>query len=169
MQKNDNQPYIYIRSTRERIPVTQQEFNDYYRDINAFRKKQQRHGRCVCPERKRLDCDMDCVTCPFQRAGDCLSLDYTTVDDEGNEQAWGDTLTGDSSLMDEIIADSQQLEQLFIRLKELMPEAIQIGELRLDGHTDVDIAKRIGIRNTTFRSRLERVKKVLVQEFPEIF
>ena len=169
MQKNDNQPYIYIRSTRERIPVTQQEFNDYYRDINAFRKKQQRHGRCVCPERKRLDCDMDCVTCPFQRAGDDLSLDYTTVDDEGNEQAWVDTLANDSPLMDEIIADSQQLEQLFIRLKELMPEAIQIGELRLDGHTDVDIAKRIGIRNTTFRSRLERVKKVLVQEFPEIF
>ena len=169
MQKNDNQPYIYIRSTRERIPVTQQEFNDYYRDINAFRKKQQRHGRCVCPERKRLDCDMDCVTCPFQRAGDGLSLDYTTVDDEGNEQAWVDTLANDSPLMDEIIADSQQLEQLFIRLKELMPEAIQIGELRLDGHTDVDIAKRIGIRNTTFRSRLERVKKVLAQEFSEIF
>lgn len=169
MKINDNQPYIYIRSTRERIPVTQQEFNDYYRDINAFRKKQQRHGRCVCPERKRLDCDMDCMTCPFHRAGDGLSLDYTTVDDEGNEQTWVDTLADDSPLMDEIIADSQQLEQLFIRLKELMPEAIQIGELRLDGHTDVDIAKRIGIRNTTFRSRLERVKKILVQEFPEIF
>lgn len=169
MKINDNQPYIYIRSTRERIPVTQQEFNDYYRDINAFRKKQQRHGRCVCPERKRLDCDMDCMTCPFHRAGDGLSLDYTTVDDEGNEQAWVDTLADDSPLMDEIIADSQQLAQLFIRLKELMPEAIQIGELRLDGHTDVDIAKRIGIRNTTFLSRLERVKKVLAQEFPEIF
>lgn len=169
MQKNDNQPYIYIRSTHERIPVTQQEFNDYYRDINAFRKKQQRHGRCVCPERKRLDCDMDCVTCSFQRAGDGLSLDYTIVDDEGNEQAWVDTLADDSPLMDEIIADSQQLEQLFIRLKELMPEAIQIGELRLDGHTDIDIAKRIGIRITTFRSRLDRVKKILAQEFPEVF
>lgn len=169
MQKNDNQSYIYIRSTHERIPVTQQEFNDYYRDINAFRKKQQRHGRCVCPERKRLDCDMDCVTCPFQRAGDGLSLDYIIVDDEGNEQAWVDTLADDSPLMDEIIADNQQLKQLFIRLKELMPEAIQIGELRLDGHTDIDIAKRIGICNTTFRSRLERVKKVLAQEFPEIF
>ncbi|WP_087064211.1 hypothetical protein [Intestinibacillus massiliensis] len=106
MKINDNQPYIYIRSTRERIPVTQQEFNDYYRDINTFRKKQQRHGRCVCPERKRLDCDMDCMTCPFHRAGDGLSLDYTTVDDEGNEQAWADTLADDSPLMDEIIADS---------------------------------------------------------------
>ena len=56
------------------------------------------------------------MTCPFQRAGDGLSLDYTTVDDEGNEQAWVDTLADDSPRMDEIIADSQQLEQLFIRL-----------------------------------------------------
>ena len=169
MKTNANQYYIYIRSTHERIPVTQQQFNDYYRDINAFRKKQQRHGRCACPEYKHLECDMNCVTCQSQRAGDSLSLDYTTVDDEGNEQAWIDTLADRSPLMDEIIADSQQLEQLFIRLKELMPEAIQIGKLRLEGYTDVDIAKRIGIRNTTFRSRLKRAKKILSEEFPEFF
>ena len=29
MQKNDNQHYIYLRSTRERIPCTEQEFHDY--------------------------------------------------------------------------------------------------------------------------------------------
>lgn len=86
MQKNDNQHYIYLRSTRERIPCTEQEFHDYYRDIDAFRKKQQRHGRCVCPVAKRLDCDMDCVTCPFSRAGDSLSLDYTATNDEGEER-----------------------------------------------------------------------------------
>ena len=39
----------------------------------------------------------------------------------------------------------------------------------LRGYTDVDIAKRIGIRNTTFRSRLERAKKILSEEFPEFF
>ena len=79
MQNNDNQKYIYIRSTRERIPVTEEEFDNYYRDINAFRKKQQRHGRCVCPEAKRLDCDMDCDTCPFRRAGDHRSLDVKVL------------------------------------------------------------------------------------------
>ena len=74
MKCNNNQYYIYLRSTRERIPCTEQEFHDYYRDIDAFRRKQQRHGRCVCPAVKRLDCDMDCATCPFSRAGDTLSL-----------------------------------------------------------------------------------------------
>ena len=76
MKNNDNQYYIYIRSTKERLPCTEEEFHNYYRDISVFRRKQQRHGRCVCPENKRLDCDMDCATCPFRRAGDGLSLDY---------------------------------------------------------------------------------------------
>ena len=87
MKTNDNQHYIYLRSTRERIPCTEQEFHDYYRDINAYRQKQQYHGKCVCPERKRLDCDMDCATCPFRRNGD-LSLDYTPRDAEGNGRSW---------------------------------------------------------------------------------
>ena len=73
MKNNDNQYYIYIRSTKERIPCTEEEFHNYYRDISVFRRKQQRHGRCVCPENKRLDCDMDCASCPFRRAGDGLS------------------------------------------------------------------------------------------------
>ena len=78
MKNHDNhQYYIYLRSTKERIPVTKEEFDNYYRDINAYRQKQQYHGRCVCPQNKRLDCDMDCETCPFRRAGNMLSLNYT--------------------------------------------------------------------------------------------
>ena len=92
MINNDKQFYIYLRTTKEQVPVTEQEFNDYYRDINSFRKKQERHGKCVCPSYKRLDCDMDCETCPFRRAGDSLSLNYTVKDDEGNERSWLDDL-----------------------------------------------------------------------------
>ena len=59
MTTNENQYHIYLRSTNERVPCTKEEFDNYYRDINAYRKKQQRHGRCVCPESRRLHCDMD--------------------------------------------------------------------------------------------------------------
>ena len=169
VNQNDKQHYIYIRSTRERISVTKQEFDDYYRDINAYRKKEQRHGRCVCPKSKWLDCDMDCVTCPFSSAGDNLSLDYTTADENGNEQAWVDKLPDESALIEDIVANKDEFAQILAKLCELMPEALQIGELRLNGHTDVSIATIIGIPNTTFRSRLERAKKVLSEEFPEIF
>lgn len=66
----DKQYFIRIHSFNEKderittlVPVTENEFSNYYREIDSFRKKQQRHGGCVCPANKRLDCDMDCFNC----------------------------------------------------------------------------------------------------------
>ena len=59
--------------------------------------------------------------------------------------------------------------RLYARLCELMPEAVDIGQLRLAGMTDKQISSEIGVVSTTFRSRLSKVKKVLTEEFPEFF
>lgn len=75
MKTNDNQYYIYLRATMQRIPCTKEQFDDYYRDINAYRRTQQNHGRCVCPPSNRLSCDMDCYSCPYHTLGDMSSLD----------------------------------------------------------------------------------------------
>ena len=72
MTNNEIQYTIYIRSTKESIPVSKEEFDAYYHDINIYRIRQQRHGRCVCPASKRLTCDMDCLTCPFHRMAICV-------------------------------------------------------------------------------------------------
>ena len=169
MTNQDKQYYIYLRSTRERIPCTKEEFDNYYRDINAYRWKQQRHGRCVCPQNKRLDCDMDCVTCPFYRAGDKLSLDYTVEDEDGNEKAWVEDLKDPSTAMEEIVTNRILLNQLLTRINELMPYAIQIGELRQKGFSEDAIAAEIGIGRKTYAYRLKKLKAVLEIEFPEIF
>ena len=92
MKTNDNQYYIYLRATKQRIPCTKEQFDDYYRDINAYRRTQQNHGRCVCPPSKRLSCDMDCFNCPYHTSGDMSSLDRGRVDDEGEEMSWLDHL-----------------------------------------------------------------------------
>ena len=60
MTNQDNQYSIYLRSTKQRITCTKQQFDDYYREIDNFRRKQQRHGRCICLPSKQLMCDMDC-------------------------------------------------------------------------------------------------------------
>lgn len=52
MNNNENQYYIYIRGMKERIPVTKQKFDDYYRDINSYRRTEMNNGRCVCPRSK---------------------------------------------------------------------------------------------------------------------
>ena len=50
-----------------------------------------------------------------------------------------------------------------------MPEAIEIGQLRQAGLSDAAIAETIGIKRTTFLSRLKKVRKQLAVEFPDIF
>lgn len=166
---NNNQYTIYIRSTKESIPVSKEEFDAYYHDIDLYRRNQQRHGRCVCPRSKWLTCDMDCYTCPFHRMGDELSLDATTNTDFDEERSWVEDMPDSSPLVEDIVTDAMEMGRLYARLCELMPEAVEIGQLRLAGMTDKQISSEIGVVSTTFRSRLSKVKKVLTEEFPEYF
>ena len=90
MANKDNQSKqyrIYIKESKSWVDVNKEFYTNYYRDINAYRKRQQEHGRCVCPASKRYLCDMDCMTCPYVKAGDQLSLDNTVSDGEGNEKS----------------------------------------------------------------------------------
>ena len=169
MTTNDNQYYIYLRSTKERIPCTKEEFDNYYRDINAYRKKQQRHGRCVCPESRRLHCDMDCASCPFTRCGDTSSLDDQILNEDGEYTTWLEQLKDPSPLISDIVADTERMTQLFLKLNELMPQAIEIGTLRLQGLSEDAIAERIGVGRKTYAYRLKKLKSLLAEEFAEFF
>jgi len=169
MSTNEKQHYIYLRSTKERIPCTEEEFKNYYHDIDNFRRKQQRHGRCVCPISKQLECDMDCATCPFRRAGDTASLDYTITDADGNEEAWVNTIADPTPLFSDVLAEKEHLELIIQRLKEIMPEAITIGQLREQGLSEDAIAEEIGIGRKTFAYRLKKAKLLLEKEFSDFF
>ena len=50
-----------------------------------------------------------------------------------------------------------------------MPEAAEIGQLRLQGLKDDDIADIIGVKRTTFRSRIEKARAKLREEYGEDF
>lgn len=169
MTNNDKNYYIYYRSTGERIPVSKEVFNNHYRDINAFRQRQQYHGKCVCPAKKRLSCDMDCFTCPYRRAGDTISLDYCMTDDEGNEKAMVDTIPDSSPSVEDLVTDCIVLDALVARLTEIMPQTLEIINMRLDGMTDTAISKAIGIPRKTFTDRWKKAAAILKREFPDIF
>ena len=168
MQNQDKQYTVYIRSTRESIPVSKEDFDAYYKDVDVFRRKQQRHGKCVCPQNKRLTCDMDCATCPYRRAGDERSLDFTGENDDGDVTSWSDSLAVDEPLLEDLVAAAVDMKTVLNRIYELMPEAIEIGKLRLEGLSDTEIAKRLGIPRTTFLSRLKILKATVLAEYPEI-
>ena len=164
MSSNDKQYYIYLRSTKERVPCTKEEFDNYYRDINAFRQRQQYHGKCVCPQSKRLTCDMDCETCPFYR-NDTFSLEYTVCDDEGNERAKADEIADSSATVDTYLEEEELYHALHALIQTLTPEEQKICSAIMDNLSERSAATALGMSRNTYVYRkdkiLERLKNSL--------
>ena len=77
----ESQPFIYIRATSEKVPVTKEVRDEYYREAARVRMREQAHGHCVCPQSKVWACDGDCLTCEHRRSGDLASLDIPIGED----------------------------------------------------------------------------------------
>lgn len=140
-----NERKIYLKDLHQWVSVSKTDYDNYYRDINAYRRRQQEHGRCVCPASKRYLCDMDCWTCHFHRAGDELSLDYTVTDGDGNEKSWLDDLADDAPSAQSILEDRELLEALISKLDKLDPDGRRICGLLLQEKSEREIAASMGI------------------------
>lgn len=151
------QYYIYIKESKSWVDVNKKFYTDYYRDINAYRKRQQEHDRCVCPASKRYLCDTDCLTCPYAKAGDQLSLDNTVNDDEGNEKSWLNDMPDDTAAIAEVLEDEELLRALYTKLNELYPEGCLICQLIMDGKSERDCSKAMGLSRNTFVYRRDKL------------
>ena len=156
---------IYLRQMNKVIEVSKEVHDDYYRDINAYRRTQQNHGRCACPKANYRYCDMDCCTCKYRRAGDTLSLDCPATNDEGDEETMLERMVDEASDTVEIAADQLLLETLIKRMDELVPGIFRAFELRQNGLSDTEIAQELDIPRTTLLSRMKKVTATLTEEF----
>ena len=170
MKTNENNvKRIYDKQTKTWFEVSPEQYDEFDRWRTNLRKREQYHGRCMCPRNKWWLCDGMCDDCEYHAAGDLLSLDMPTSNDDGDEVTLLDLLEDPSSSIVDVICDKAELDQLFDRLNDLMPEAVQIGMLRQQGLSDEAIAKVIGIKRTTFLSRLKKAKKQLATDYPDLF
>ena len=53
-QNQSNERSIYLKDLHQWVPVSKAFYDNYYRDINAYRRKQQEHGRCLCSRKVSL-------------------------------------------------------------------------------------------------------------------
>ena len=169
---NQSQPRIYkiyLPHEKQLVEVTQEQYHAYFRDIWAARKRAQKHRQCMCPKSKLWICDGDCLVCQFRAAGDNLSLDLKFENEDGEEYSLLGKLADQSISIDDVVTDQIMLDILFQHLGEIMPEARRIGELRLEGLTDTEIADVIGIPRTTFLSRIKKAMGVIKREHPDLF
>jgi len=166
MQNHENQSQskeyqIYLKDLHQWVPVSKTDFDNYYRDVNAYRRRQQEHGRCVCPASKRYLCDMDCGGCPFHKGGDELSLDYTISDEDGNEKSWLDDVADDAPSIQSVLEDRELLNALHARLDELDPDGRLICELIMQGCPERAAAEKLGLPRNTYTYRRDKLLALL--------
>jgi hypothetical protein len=161
MTNKENQSksyFIYIRSTKQKVPVTKEQHDTFYKESSRIRKKEQYHHRCMCPYRFIWKCDGDCLDCEYHAAGDMLSLDEPTKDGNGNIY---DCLSDSTPLMENVITGRMLLEKLFSRLRELDPDADRIIQLWKDnpeGISDRKIAETLGRPQRTFADQMKKYR-----------
>lgn len=81
--ENLSTPFIYLRSKGEKISVTKEQRDVFYKEADRIRHKEQDHGRCMCPYRFIWRCDGDCLDCEYHAAGDITFLDQPLSDGNG--------------------------------------------------------------------------------------
>lgn len=159
----DKQYYIYIRSTNEQVPVTKEEFDAYYKDIDLYRRKQQRYGRCVCPKSRQLMCDMDCLTCPYRRVGEARYFDASLEDEEGNAETLMEAYISDDPLTEDIICELDLLKALCAELRTLTKNDYDICTMIMADCSDSKAAEILGIPRTSYIYRKKTILNRLKQ------
>lgn len=140
------------------IPVSEEVYADITRETTRIRNRRQYHGQCCCPKAYLWKCDSDCEVCEYRAAGDNLSLEYET-------EMRGDTFA-DTSDTEELVTDQILMRQLLERLGQLMPEAITVGQMSIDEDlSERKCLEQLGLKRSTYRSQLEKVRKQLESEF----
>ena len=153
MRDADNPHHVRL------IPVPEAIYRDIMQEIWRIRKKAQRHGQCICSKNRLCKCDGNCDLCDYRAAGDKISIDHEA---EINGDYFEAGITVDVEVVRKITA-----VQILKRLEQLMPEAILVGKLIDSGQSERKSLKKLGIKRSTYRSELKKVRQRLEAEFGE--
>ncbi len=169
MKTNDKKTYkVYLKSLQQWVEVTQEQYRDFYHDINNYRINARNHKLCNCPWSKAWLCDMDCWTCQFRTTPTEFSLDLILEDLNTDETEWTNILGTPNADIQSIVEDQQLLETLLLKLELLTSEERQICELLLGGYNEREIAEIMGFNNqSAVNYRKKNAFKVLKLELKD--
>jgi len=166
MQNKDNYQ-IYNKSTHEWVPVSREVFKTYIKEIDTYRRKEQRHGRCACPQSKNWLCDMNCHCCEFHKAGDMLSAD-AEMNTEEDCTTILETTPDPNSDIEEALALCELFEMLHKELERLDPEGRRICEL-LMYHSEREAADIMGMARSTFKRHWTKIQAELRKKLKDYY
>ena len=143
------------------VTLIETETIEIQKEIDRIRKKAQYHQECACPKRFIWKCDGDCDHCEYNIRLQSLSLDLE-IENHGDHFA-------ETSDIEAIVADKLYFAELLARLAVLIPEAIEVGNLMLEGKSERSSIEQLGLNRSTYRSRIKKFRKQLLEELGEIF
>lgn len=139
-------PQRYIFIDGEPIPVTEEVYRAYMRPIWRVRKQRERVKRCRIGG---VRCTGKCSQCPYKRTGGALSIERM--------QGVGHDTVDTTYDLEDVVEGRMLLEALFEQLEELDSDGQVLCQLLLDGESERQIAKRLGISQVAVNKRKQRV------------
>ena len=155
---------LYERSLDKWVQYDEATCKALLRDRTRTRMRMSRQGKCFCPREKVWQCDGMCEGCPHQKK---VEVSWNMKVGGSQDLTLGEALP-DGVDHEEAFIQKIYCEEIMSRLDEIMPMAREIGIMRLQGKSDREIARALGIDRMTMLRMLERAKAVLEQEFEEI-
>lgn len=157
---------IPLRKIRKTVAVNSDDFRNYFRDINAFRRRAQRKGRCRCPQAKWLYCDMDCFECRYRVIVD-EELDAYCYGKEGKSSRKVDLLDSAQEPLEERVLDEEVKREVVEMMKQLLPEWELVERLKDVGYTNCQIEEATGLKRSTYMYRYKKACSIIRKKYME--
>ena len=165
MSKNKSQ--IYLKATKQWVPVTEEFHKAYFHEVDLFRRKQIRSGYCNCPSTKWWLCDMNCAECEFScHPGNVVSID-SEIGDGSDACPLADAIPDDSVDIEETMMLAELFSALHSELERLDPDGRRICELIMAGKTEREAASLLGISKTAYRYQWLKLKDYLAKKLQD--
>lgn len=169
MSTKENKSQIYIKSTRQWVPVSEEFHKAYFREIDLFRRKQIRRQCCNCPASKWWLCDMNCDECEFRcHPGNMISIDAEIG--EGDDACpLADVIPDGTQNLEETLMLGELLDTLHEELDYLDPEGKRIWELFMQGHSEREASDIMGMARSTFKRHWAKIQSELYEKLKDYY
>ena len=139
------------------VPISEEQYHALLPPIWKHQRRMQRKGMCSCTKQSTWKCDADCELCEFKTAGLVISVE------ESSELSVDlkDSASNDPS---DIVSRQIMLNHILARLGDLFPEALTVGRWIQSGLTQQEAIHRLGMKRSTFQSRVKKAERIICKE-----
>jgi len=155
----DHQNYFPVRDKYNRVtlePVSKACYEELMREVWRTRSYMKYHRRCCQPRKLWWLCDGQCDLCRFCCGDPCLSLELMEEESGHDFPSCCDVETA--------VTDQLVCACVLRRLRELAPDVVRAGELRLQGCSLGDAAKQVGVSHQLLRYHMKRALRIMREE-----